>query len=159
MNSVYIVTSQAEDSHECTIHRFSTDRKQAVLLMEALANDELRRLKEVPDGEPFESPLRDTVPADEIISGITARYRKGPQDIIDLISIQRVDVGIVFSKKVRQQRVVKCFKVVRVDEMIPFPAPLLANTSPVTLSEEDQYRPTFVPAEFGISSPKNLKHK
>jgi hypothetical protein len=97
------------------LHRHAKTRQDAALYMEKLALDELKKERGLSENDEILNPLNDTVGPENIIEGSTIRYRKDNYDIIDLIKIQRVDVGVLFSSKKRNQCIIKNFQITKVE--------------------------------------------
>jgi hypothetical protein len=112
---IYVVTSRKADNNETILHRHAKTRQDAALYMEKLALDELKKERGLSENDEILNPLNDTVGPENIIEGSTIRYRKDNYDIIDLIKIQRVDVGVLFSSKKRNQCIIKNFQITKVE--------------------------------------------
>jgi hypothetical protein len=111
---VYVVTSKKTDSNETILHKYSKSREAAILLMELLALEDLKKYRGLTENDFIVSPLKDTFDVDKIMEGYTIRYKKDNPDVIDLIKIERINVGqlIVFNYKKRSQTCIKSYHIV-----------------------------------------------
>jgi hypothetical protein len=86
--------------------------------MEDLALTALKGAKEMKPEDFLASPLNDTLPVEDIISGVTIRRNKDNNDRIDLWKIERVYQTMVSASKTRIQNVVKYFEVEEIQSIV-----------------------------------------
>lgn len=114
--TVFVLTSQYTEETDFCILSYSYDRNEVIEQMEAVALTELKKQLNKKDGEDVVSPLRDTIPVEQIISGITIRYRcPDLKDVIDVIKIERKETGYILSSKKRMQSIIKTFRIIKVN--------------------------------------------